>query len=413
MFQHLRIVLPVLLLAGCGTSPSPSPSTPSTPAAPTPAVTSVTVSGAAPVVGESSQFTATATLSNGGTEEVTAQATWQSSDAGVVTVSSAGVVRSVGAGEADVTATYSGKTGSQRVRVEARREAARTVTGVVTDDATGLPVVEGAEAQVMDGDNAGMVGRVDGSGVYSISGLAPGTFMLRARANGYLSRDYRVTLDASDMRVDFALQAEARRPAPCSYTATPDSIVLPYVAGQFTATIRRSSGNCAWSATTDAGWIALFTTAGDGDGSLTFGYVANPTPETRNGTVRVNWSGGSVNLGVRQFGDRDPCVAGITVGAEAARLGGNSITVPASAGQFTASIVAVVGIGGACGPWTASAAPPDLASFAGSTSGVVPGTVTFAVPQNSTPLTRTVHIVINFAQGNPSAVLTVNQSAGR
>src|SRR5439155_1346230 len=99
--------------------------------------------------------------------------------------------------------------------------------------------------------------------------------------------------------------------------------------------------------TTDASWISLFTTTGNADGSLTFGYVANPTPETRSGTLRVSWSGGSVSLGVRQFADFDPCVAGIKVGNDKARLGGNSISVPASGGQFTASIEVVAGDAGA------------------------------------------------------------------
>jgi len=413
MCQQLRIVWPVLLLAGCSGSPSSLPSMPSTPAVPT-AVTSVMVSGTAAALGESSQFTATATLSNGRTEDVTTQATWQSSDAGVVTVSSGGVVQSVAPGEADVTATYSGKTGSERVRVEVRREAAaRTVTGVITDDTSGRPVVEGAETQVMDGAYAGTVGRVDANGLYSIGGIAPGTFMLRARANGYQSRDRQVMLD-SDVRVDFALHPEPPRQAPCAYVVEPDAITLPYVAGQFTATIRRTSGTCAWSATTDASWISLFTTTGNADGSLTFGYVANPTPETRSGTLRVSWSGGSVSLGVRQFGDFDPCVAGIKVGNDKARLGGNSISVPASGGQFTASIEVVAGVAGACGPWTGSAVPPDLASFVGRAAGSgVPGAVTFVVPANNTAVARTVNIVINFERGNPSAVLTVNQSAGR
>ena len=121
-----------------------------------------------------------------------------------------------------------------------------------------------------------------------------------------------------------------------------------------------------------------------------------------------------MSLGVRQFGDFDPCVAGIKVGNDKARLGGNSISVPASGGQFTASIEVVAGVAGACGPWTGSAVPPDLASFVGRAAGSgVPGAVTFVVPANNTAVARTVNIVINFERGNPSAVLTVNQSAGR
>src|SRR5439155_26960992 len=109
MCQQLRIVWPVLLLAGCSGSPSSLPSMPSTPAVPT-AVTSVMVSGAAAALGEVSQFTDTATLSNGRTEDVTTQATWHSSDAGVVSASRGGEVHSVEAADAGVASVYLGKT---------------------------------------------------------------------------------------------------------------------------------------------------------------------------------------------------------------------------------------------------------------------------------------------------------------
>src|SRR5918996_368405 len=115
MVQHVRVALPVLLLAAGCTGNSSSPSTPSTPVTPTPTVSSLTVSGSSLALGETTQFTATATLSNAATQDVTAQATWQSSDAGVVSVSSAGMVGSVAPGEADITATYSGVTGSKHV----------------------------------------------------------------------------------------------------------------------------------------------------------------------------------------------------------------------------------------------------------------------------------------------------------
>src|SRR5206468_12520398 len=114
----------------------------------------------------------------------------------------------------DITATYTGVSGSEHVRVAAA-VIARTLTGVIADDSTGRPLLDGAEAQVTDGDNAGTVGRVDPSGAYSITGLMPGTFTLRARANGYESRDRQVTLDAADMRVDFGLHAQSRD-LPCS-----------------------------------------------------------------------------------------------------------------------------------------------------------------------------------------------------
>jgi hypothetical protein len=98
-------------------------------------------------------------------------------------------------------------------------------------------------------------------------------------------------------------------------------------------------------------------------------------------------------------------VAGISV------AGQNPIAVTAAAGQLTASIDAKAGIAGACGPWTARAEPPGPVSFIGSTTGqVLPGSVTFTLQANTAPGMRTVDIVINFMQGNPSAVLRISQA---
>ncbi len=404
MFHRVWVALPMLLLAGCGGS---SPSTPSMPAAPTLTVSSVTVNGSLSAPGETAQFTATAMLSNGATQDVTAQATWRSSDASVAVVSSGGVVRSVAAGEADLTATYSGVAGLQHLKIVAAPAARRTLTGVITDDNTGRPITEQAEAQIMDGEDAGKAGRVDANGAYAIPDVAAGTFTLRARATGYESRDHQVTLDVADVRVDFALRTQ-RRDVACSYTVTPDSLPqLGSVPGQISLAIRRTSGSCAWSASTDASWIALASTSGNGDGTLTFTYASNPGMTARTGIIRVDWSGGSASLTVRQLGDRDPCVAGITVNGQ------NPIAVAASAGEFTASIQVTAGIAPACGLWTAGAEPPGPVSFVGSTTGTVPGSVTFRLQANPAPDLRTVYIVINFAQGNPSAVLKVSQAGTR
>jgi len=67
---------------------------------------SLSVNGTAPVVGGTSQFKATATMADGSTQDVTSQATWQSSDTAVATVSSAGVVTGVASGSVTVNAVY-------------------------------------------------------------------------------------------------------------------------------------------------------------------------------------------------------------------------------------------------------------------------------------------------------------------
>ena len=84
-----------LSIAACGSTPA-APST----------VSTVTVSGGAPAVGATSQFTAIATLSGGATEDVSSSATWSSSNTAVATVSASGLVTSVRSGTAVISATF-------------------------------------------------------------------------------------------------------------------------------------------------------------------------------------------------------------------------------------------------------------------------------------------------------------------
>ena len=80
-------------------------------------VASVSVTGAVPAMGDTSQFTATAKLSDGTTQDVTGQATWQSSDSTVATVSATGAVTAIAAGTVNVIATYQTIAGSDQITV--------------------------------------------------------------------------------------------------------------------------------------------------------------------------------------------------------------------------------------------------------------------------------------------------------
>jgi Right handed beta helix region/Bacterial Ig-like domain (group 2) len=68
-------------------------------------------------VGLTSQLSATASLANGTAQTVTRNATWQSSNAAVATVSAGGLVTAVVPGTARITATYQGSVGSFGVLV--------------------------------------------------------------------------------------------------------------------------------------------------------------------------------------------------------------------------------------------------------------------------------------------------------
>lgn len=71
-------------------------------------------------------LTVTATLSSGGTQDVTALATYESTDPAVATVSAAGLITAVAVGTATIDVSYQGLTGTCAV--------------TVTDPATALSV---------------------------------------------------------------------------------------------------------------------------------------------------------------------------------------------------------------------------------------------------------------------------------
>jgi len=108
----------VFLMAAmaCGGSSSPSPTTP-TPSTPTTSSIAVTGTASLAAIAQTSQLTATATLSNGTTQDVTALASWSSSNPAVATVSATGLVKATGLGTTTISAPYQGKTGTLLISV--------------------------------------------------------------------------------------------------------------------------------------------------------------------------------------------------------------------------------------------------------------------------------------------------------
>jgi CarboxypepD_reg-like domain/Protein of unknown function (DUF3761)/Bacterial Ig-like domain (group 2) len=190
---------------GGGSSAPAGPSTGTT----TPTVTSVAVTGSTPSVGSSAQFAANATLSNGTAQTVTSVATWQSSAANVATVTSAGLVAALAAGETDITATYQGSSGKMHLTLI---PATVTLTGTVTDASSGTSL----SGIVVAG--GGKSTTTDASGRYSMT-VSAGGIGLVASGSGYVTMEKILTVTA-DTRVDFAL-ARAATPTP---TPTPTPI---------------------------------------------------------------------------------------------------------------------------------------------------------------------------------------------
>jgi hypothetical protein len=187
-------------LIDCGSQSASTTSAPS----PTATVSSVVVSGTTPVVGATVQFSATAMLSSGTTQDVTTQATWSSSNASIATASSSGMVAGVAAGEADITATYQGVAGKSHVVIARPEPQTFTLTGVITDGSTRGGIAR-ARLEVLGGLNAGKVASTDGTGTYTIRDLVADTFRMRASADGYDAGEQGITIPANP-RADFTLQ---------------------------------------------------------------------------------------------------------------------------------------------------------------------------------------------------------------
>lgn len=130
MRQRPRALLPMValcgLMAACGQATTPTSA---------PAVTSVAIMGtlAVPAAGQTSQLVATATFADGTSRVVTNQATWQSLNPTVATVTTTGLVAALTYGTAIVTATFQGVNGSVTVTIALNMTG--TWKGTATDSA--------------------------------------------------------------------------------------------------------------------------------------------------------------------------------------------------------------------------------------------------------------------------------------
>lgn len=181
---------------------------PTTPAAPTPTVVSVSVTGIAPVVGANSQLSARATMSSGTTQDVTSQAMWQSSSPSIATVNNAGLVTATGSGESDVSATYQTVRGSMHLSLQPPAPITFTISGTVTDATSG-----GRLSNAVVNLSGRETIPTDAAGAYAFANVSGGPVTLTAAATGYQTASKPATV-SSATQVDFALARATAAPAP-------------------------------------------------------------------------------------------------------------------------------------------------------------------------------------------------------
>jgi hypothetical protein len=110
MRRPLVVVIVLATLAGCDSDTPTRPDSSGAPTGPAPApqVSGITITGESrfTALNQVHRFTATAQILDGPARDVTAEATWSSSNPDVVKVSSRGEVTSVGVGLTTITATF-------------------------------------------------------------------------------------------------------------------------------------------------------------------------------------------------------------------------------------------------------------------------------------------------------------------
>jgi len=207
---RLLLVAACALPLGCinGSPEDAVPTSPTTPTTPTPVptLTSVAVTGLSGAVtpGQTAQLAASASFSDGTTQTVTQQATWDSANPAVATVTSTGLVSFVALGEADVRATYRSVVGTTRVSVSAAPVRRFPLAGTLTDIDNNRGV-ENVRVEVTDGADAGRTATTDVTGGFSLGELAEGTFSVRITHPYYEVVVRPITLGQAT-RLDLALK---------------------------------------------------------------------------------------------------------------------------------------------------------------------------------------------------------------
>lgn len=204
----------------------------STPGSPTPAVTpsvgvtAITVTSQPPA-GFNFQLIATARLSDGSTRDVTAAATWSSSNASVIAVSSTGLATIVGTGSADLRAAYQNVVGTMTVEFGS----GFALSGRVNEEAPNSPALSGVRVEIVSGPRAGTFVTSDASGAFRFTNLT-GLVDLQATRSGYLPwRLGSLTVDR-DTSIDVTMYASP-----------------PVNAAGETATARCQDGTWTWART--------------------------------------------------------------------------------------------------------------------------------------------------------------------
>jgi hypothetical protein len=190
---------------GCGSSSS-SPASPAPSPTANASVASLRIIGPPNsyiVVGDTAQFTATATFTDGATASVTNEAIWSTADPSIFQVAAGGKVTALKVGSADIRATY--RSVSDRDYTTAQPFLTFKAYGTVTEAAPDFGALPGARVEITPSPTAGLFSTTDAAGDFAFQPLKGGVYTLTVSHDGFIAQTRQITL-TRDFRADFPLR---------------------------------------------------------------------------------------------------------------------------------------------------------------------------------------------------------------
>jgi hypothetical protein len=290
--HRLRVcaLLSIMMLGACNKSNPAAPSAPATAAS----TSYVFLTGTAPTSGGTSQFTATAVGPAGTQTNVTAQATWRSSNQSIVAVEPGGLVRGVTTGTAELSATFDGVTGSTPLIVSAGLCAFSLDPTVASIPGGGGSVtiavnnVQGEQCQ-WSAQSSGYL-RIEGQ----TSGIGSGSFVVAADPNVGASRVATVSVAGTSVTIS---QGRTN----CVATVSPLTQNVNDLGGTFYVNVT-APGSCDWTIETSAPFITVGgPPARSGTEQISYQVAPNLGANSRTATIRID----RFELTVTQAGSLD------------------------------------------------------------------------------------------------------------
>ena len=154
------------------------------------------------VVGDTTQFTAMATMSNGTTANVTSAAVWTTNDPSIFGVAGNGMVTALKEGSADIRATYQGTT--DKDYTTAQPFLMFVAYGTVSAAPPDFGGLSGARVEITPSPTSALSTTTDANGDYTFQPLKGGVYTITVSRDGFHAMTKSITA-TRDIRTDFPL----------------------------------------------------------------------------------------------------------------------------------------------------------------------------------------------------------------